>query len=137
MRKNNAAGTNVGGYELQLLDLTNDGGTFAGANISIIANKQPGFPLEGDGRVDVGWIAATTFVGSELQAIGTDLGVVTVDGDLGKITAGDQLDGAAAHVEAAQRGGHAGHSRARCLFARCARGDHAIGPSYERARHSE
>ncbi|MEA3210744.1 MAG: large repetitive protein [Chthoniobacter sp.] len=79
----------VGGRQLQLLDLTNDGATFATANVSIIATKQAGFPLPTDGRVDVGEIRAAVFLANELQAIGNDLGVVTVDGDLGKISAGD------------------------------------------------
>ncbi len=62
-------------HQLQNLDLT---GTtdFAGANISIVAKQAPGGI--GDGRVNVGGISSPV-----------DLGTVLVDGDLGRIFAGD------------------------------------------------
>lgn len=85
----------VGGKQLQLLDLVGNSGVsfgsrFAGANMSITAVPEAGSPLVSNGRVDVGLIQAALFITQELQVIGVDLGVVTVDGDLAKITAGDQ-----------------------------------------------
>jgi hypothetical protein len=81
----------LGGKQLQLLDLQRFGSTFAGANVTITATKQAGFPDATDGRVDVGYIHAANFDADELQVFGIDLGTVTVDGDLAKITAGDQF----------------------------------------------
>jgi hypothetical protein len=70
-----AAGGNITivAGQLQFLDLT--GAAFQGANVSIVATKGPG----GDGFVNVGFINAN----------GRDLGTVFVDGDLGRIDAGD------------------------------------------------
>ncbi len=82
----------VGGRHLETLDLfaqRGGVGQFAGASISIVAEKQPGFPGVSDGRVDVGQIISAVILQTELQFIGVDLGVVTVDGDLGRIVAGD------------------------------------------------
>jgi hypothetical protein len=79
----------VGGRELQRLIFANDGTMFQGVTLSIIATKQPGFPLESDGRVDVGWIAGTSFLGDVVQVTGVDFASLTVDGDVAKITAGD------------------------------------------------
>ncbi|MDB6149558.1 MAG: conserved repeat domain protein, partial [Chthoniobacter sp.] len=83
----------LGGRQLQLLDLSNDGSAFAGANISITANPQPGFPsdLVTDGRVDVGYIHAAVFDSNEFQISGIDLGTISIDGDLARIDAGDQF----------------------------------------------
>ena len=80
----------VGGRQLVLLSLLNIGG-FAGASISIVAEPQPGFPGATDGLVHVGEIRAAQRVGGELDWIGLDLGTVTVEGDLGKIVAGDNV----------------------------------------------
>jgi hypothetical protein len=85
-----SAGT-VGGKQLQRLDLQQFRSSFAGASISIVATKQAGFPDVSDGEVDVGFIKATTFDPDELRAVGIDLGNVTIDGDLAKITAGDSF----------------------------------------------
>ncbi len=79
----------VGGRELLALNLNNS--TFAGANVTLTATKQTGFPDPTDGRVNVGIIQAADFIAPELQVNGVDLGSVTVDGDLAKITAGDQF----------------------------------------------
>jgi hypothetical protein len=65
----------VTGGQLQTLDLT--GAKFQGANVKIVARRDP--VLGGDGFVNVGRIEAT----------GRDLGTVLVDGDLGRIVAGD------------------------------------------------
>jgi hypothetical protein len=89
------APNSLGGVLLRKLDFQAFGSTFAGANVSITATKQPGFTGTSDGRVDVGWIKASEFNASELQVAGVDLGIVTVDGDLGRITAGDQYSTAA------------------------------------------
>ena len=56
------------------LDLTQ--GDFAGASVTITARRGPS---GGDGLVDLGF----------LNAAGIDLGKVTIDGDLGRIDAGD------------------------------------------------
>ena len=79
----------VGGLELLLLNLNNR--AFAGANVSVTAEKQPGFPGTTNGRVDVGYLQTATFIPSELQVRGVDLGTVTIDGDLAKLTVGDQF----------------------------------------------
>jgi hypothetical protein len=62
--------------QLQLIDMQNSM-TFAGASITITAKRS--LANGGDGLVNVGFIDAS----------GTDLGAVTVDGDLGRIEAGD------------------------------------------------
>lgn len=61
--------------QLRELDLTDS--AFQGAKVSINATRDPA--AGGDGRVNVGLI----------NAAGNDLGAVTVDGDLGKLVAGD------------------------------------------------
>ena len=61
--------------QLLRLDLTDE--AFQGANVSIVATRAP--DAGGDGRVNVGYI----------NALGRDLGAVLVDGDLGRIEAGD------------------------------------------------
>ena len=66
------------GLQLQRLDLAGQA-AFQGTTLSITA-KNPNFG-PGDGAIDVGFIDAT----------GIDLGAVTVDGDLGKILAGDGI----------------------------------------------
>jgi hypothetical protein len=62
---------------LQSLDLASQPTVYAGANISITA--KPALGGTGDGRVNVG----------EIMAAPLDLGTVLVDGDLGRIRAGD------------------------------------------------
>ena len=64
----------LGGAHFAGLDLTH--GDFAGANVTITAQPSP---QGGDGHVDLGF----------LNAAGIDLGKVTIDGDLGRIDAGD------------------------------------------------
>ena len=81
----------VGGRQLRLLDFSNDGNEFFGTSISVIATPQPGFTGLTDGRVDVGEIRAAFSLPGELQFVGIDLGVVTIDGDLREITAGDSF----------------------------------------------
>jgi len=74
-----SAGTEVpGGESLLVLDLSDDSGEFNGASVSIVATHSR---LGGDGLVNVGFINA----GDGL----TDLGRVSVDGDLSRIVAGD------------------------------------------------
>jgi hypothetical protein len=68
------------GEQLQQLDL-HDQPAFAGAKLTITAKPAAG----GDGFVNVGAIIARDFGGG----VGIDLGAVTVQGDLGRITAGD------------------------------------------------
>ncbi|MEA3208175.1 MAG: hypothetical protein QOE70_1232 [Chthoniobacter sp.] len=72
----NAAGT---GAQLLAINLTPGAGAFANTNLTITAKLQGG---KGDGFANVGFI----------NALGTDLGKVTIAGDLGKIEAGDNLD---------------------------------------------
>jgi|GEM_PF-2224164 len=79
----------VGGSELLVLNLNSS--AFFGTNVTVTATPQLGFPDASNGRVDVGFIQAARFIPSELLAIGVDLGVVTIDGDLAKIAAGDQF----------------------------------------------
>lgn len=62
-----------GGEQLQILNLS--AGGFDGADISITAKKS----ATGNGRVNVGWIDSTDH----------DLGIVKINGDLGRIVAGD------------------------------------------------
>ncbi len=81
----------VGGRILKKIDFASFGSTFAGASITITATKQAGFPNASDGRVDVGFIQAALFDADELRVTGVDLGLVTIDGDLAKITAGDSF----------------------------------------------
>lgn len=64
------------GGELALLNLSDDAGEFAGANISITAKKVKGGT--GNGFTDVGYINSTGFA----------LGALTVKGDLGQVDAG-------------------------------------------------
>lgn len=72
-----AAGDNSIKQKLQRIDLTSFGNVVAGTMIKTVAtaSKTNG----GDGYAHVGFINAT----------GIDLGLVTIDGDLGKIVAGD------------------------------------------------
>ncbi len=80
----NAEGT-VGGEVLRLLDLSNDGAPAKGVGLTLTA-KFDQTNNRGDGSVHVGFI----------NAFGVDLGIVTLPGDLGRITAGDAalVDGA-------------------------------------------
>ncbi len=85
-----AAGT-VGGLQLQTVNLLGNLNSYAGASISITADPQPGFSGVTDGQVNVGQITAAVRQGDQLQFIGVDLGNVTVEGDLGRIIAGDSF----------------------------------------------
>lgn len=80
------AGTNVlfdpTGHQLRTLILQD--AAFQGANVSIAASRDP--VHGGDGFVNVGFI----------RADGRDLGTVLVDGDLGRIDAGDPTNPASA-----------------------------------------
>ena len=66
------------GFQLRTLNLSDDGTEFSGATISVTATRSA---TGGDGLVNVGYVNAT----------GVDLGVVTVEGDLGQIDAGDAV----------------------------------------------
>lgn len=84
-----------GGRILKQLDLVSQtaGLTFHRANISItsaVQNDVNGQAI-GDGRVNVGYIRANNYdsVPTLLELKGIDLGTVTVDGDLARISAGD------------------------------------------------
>lgn len=86
----------VGGRVLQLLNIAGNN-TLSGANISITAEPQVGFTAapngtQSNGRVDVGEIRAAIFSAAlDLYVSGLDLGTVTVEGDLGRIVAGDDF----------------------------------------------
>ncbi len=69
-------GPNGAGIQLQRINFSDDNGEFAGANLTITAKRGTS---GGDSFVNVGAIDST----------GSDLGVVIVSGDLGKISAGD------------------------------------------------
>lgn len=69
--------SNVIGSQTQIFTLDLTDAAFQGANVSIIAKRNP--TTGGDGLVNVGLIDAT----------GRDLGKVIVDGDLGQLLAGD------------------------------------------------
>ena len=83
-----SAGT-VGGQHLDIWNVLNSTAAVAGTSITISADPQPGFTGATDGRVNVGAIAAGGRAVGQLQFRGIDLGNVTVDGDLGRIGAGD------------------------------------------------
>jgi uncharacterized repeat protein (TIGR01451 family) len=69
------------GLQLQSLNLFDDGTEFVGAKVTLTASKKAG----GDGLVHLGL----------LNAGGSDLGKVTIKGDLGRIFAGDFSSSAA------------------------------------------
>jgi hypothetical protein len=71
-----AATKEGGGLQLRLVDLTGGSGNFQKTNLSITAKPAGG---KGNGFTEIGFINAT----------GLDLGKVVVDGDLGRISAGD------------------------------------------------
>lgn len=85
----------TGGRTLQLLDFTNSAALFNGTNLRITAEPQIGFDASGlatDRRVDVGFIRGGIPDPSTLQwSRGVDFGSITVQGDVGKITAGDRV----------------------------------------------
>ena len=85
------AGGTVGGLQLQQVNLLGNLNSYAGASISITADPQPGFDGVTDGRVNVGQISAAVRQGDQLQFTGVDLGIVTVEGDLGRIIVGDSF----------------------------------------------
>jgi len=69
------------GMQLQKLDLSLNAGVFAGTNVTLAAKRGP---QGGDGRVNLGFLdASTTGGGTALN-----LGKVTLAGDLGQIEAG-------------------------------------------------
>jgi hypothetical protein len=72
-------GTPVFGEKLILLNLSNDAGEFDGANLTVTVKRA----ANGDGCVNVGYINST----------GSDLGVVSIKGDLGQIDAGSNTAG--------------------------------------------
>lgn len=99
----------VGGEQLQFLDfrgLT----AFDGANITISAEPAPGSPTPGNGKVNVGLIIAANVDSNSLQfTSGIDLGTVSIEGDLGRIDAGDNFaDNAIAKLEVQSFGAVAG-----------------------------
>lgn len=85
----------IGGRQLQIINLTGENTQFQNANLAVTAAAQPGFNgdangVKGDGFVNVGAIYAAIAQPNILQFVnGIDLGTVTIDGDLGKIHAGD------------------------------------------------
>lgn len=96
------AGSTVGGRQLQTLNLAQvdvnnvfRGPIFANANITITAERPVGFPglpdgTMSDGNANVGYIrAALIDVGTLQFTSGVDLGTVRIQGDLGRIDAGD------------------------------------------------
>lgn len=70
------------GQQLKVIDFSNDDGEFDGVNLTVTAVRGP---QGGDGRVNIG----------HLNSAGNDLGVVVIDGDLGKVNAGDLIGTAA------------------------------------------
>lgn len=67
-----------GGEALVMIDFSDDNGEFNHANLSVIAKRSR---LGGDAHVNVGFVNAGDGM--------TDLGRIFIDGDLGKIVAGD------------------------------------------------
>lgn len=91
----------LGGRQLRSINLIDSTGQFQGADLSVIAVPQEGFPgsPEGkasNGRVNVGSIIAADPQDQIQQFVnGSDLGRVKIDGDLGKIIVGDNFATAA------------------------------------------
>ncbi len=85
----------IGGRILQQIDFTSAPTTFNHTDVFVKAAPQPGFRASGgvsDGLVDVGYIQAGIPQGGLFQIFNnSDLGTVKVEGDLGKIVAGDQI----------------------------------------------
>ncbi|MEO8352091.1 MAG: Calx-beta domain-containing protein, partial [Chthoniobacteraceae bacterium] len=85
----------IGGRILQRIDFTNTPALFNHTDVIVKAAPQPGFRASGgvsDGLVDVGYIQAGIPQGGLFQIFNnSDLGTVKVEGDLGKIVAGDQI----------------------------------------------
>jgi hypothetical protein len=82
----------VGGKHLDVLNLLSNISGFFGTSITITADKQAGFTGESDGIVNIGEIrAGGTAANVELTWLGLDLGTVTVEGDLARIRAGDNV----------------------------------------------
>ena len=85
----------IGGRQLRAISFINDGAEFQDTNLTVKGTRQKGFNgdpqgVRGDGRVNVGFIQAAVAQPEILQFTrGIDLGVVTIDGDLGKIVVGD------------------------------------------------
>jgi hypothetical protein len=83
----------VGGRILKLVDFTLNPVAFSEVSLSITAEPQTGFAASGltsNGRVDVGFIRGAIVDPVTLQFVrGIDFGNITVEGDVGKITAGD------------------------------------------------
>ena len=84
----------LGGRALIGLDFTLSPSLFNGTSLTITADAQAGFDTSGeapgDGRVNVGYIRGAQVQSTVLQFVnGIDFNNITVDGDIGKITAGD------------------------------------------------
>ena len=84
----------LGGNLLQQLSLYGGGGEFAHANVSVTAIPTPigpgGSAKLGNGLVNIGDITATSSPGNVLvDSQSYDLGVVSVQGDLAEVNAGD------------------------------------------------
>jgi hypothetical protein len=92
---NFSAVNNIGGRTLEMIDFTRNRFVFNHTDLSVTADLQPGFNASGgtsDGRVDVGYIQGGIAQGSVFQIFDNiDFGHVLVEGDLGKIVAGDQI----------------------------------------------
>lgn len=85
----------TGGRTLQLIDFTTNPALFDGTELRITVEPQTGFATSGratDGRVDVGYIRGAIPDTNTLQFTrGIDFTNIVVPGDVGKITAGNQL----------------------------------------------
>jgi len=85
----------IGGRSLLVINFADDGQEFSGVNLSVSAEPRPGLggdPAgeQTDGVANVGFLRAGVVQSAALQiAAGIDLGKVTIDGDLGKVVAGD------------------------------------------------
>lgn len=85
----------TGGRTLQLIDFTGNPTLFSGTDLRIAVEPQTGFAVSGlktDGHVNVGFIRGAIPDSNTLQFTnGIDFANIIVPGDVGKITAGDQL----------------------------------------------
>lgn len=85
----------IGGRILQKIDFTGAPLSYNHTDLFVTAAPQAGFAAAGgvsDGRVDVGFIQAGIAQGDIFQLFNNiDFGTIVVQGDLGKIIAGDQV----------------------------------------------
>ena len=85
----------IGGRTLETIDFTSSPLSYNHTDLFVTAAPQPGFGATGgvsDGRVDVGFIQAGIAQGDLFQLFNNiDFGTIVVQGDLGKIVAGDQI----------------------------------------------